>query len=124
MLRPRHVLTCALVLALLVLALPVAAIAAGGGSAGDQQYVDPLAHTPTAQHSPASSSTSGASSSPTWSSTPAATPASTVTLTSNDDVTKTSDQLPHTGYNDSLAAGLGFVLLVGGIGLRRRTRRA
>jgi LPXTG-motif cell wall-anchored protein len=122
MLRPRHVLTCALVLALLVLAIPVAAIAAGGGSAGDQQYVDPLAHTPTVH--PAPTSTSGPASSAAPIDTPAATPASTVTLTSNDGLAKTSAQLPYTGYNVSLAAGLGFVLLLGGVGLRRRARRA
>ena len=40
--RPRHALVVLLVLGLLGFALPALALAAGGGSAGDQQYTDPF----------------------------------------------------------------------------------
>ncbi len=138
--RPRQALTCLLLLGLLALALPVAALADGGGSAGDQQYVDPLAHQPTTPHSspsrtpsaptpaptstPASPSSSASTLSANTSTTPTATTASGTTTSSSSRATvKAGQQLPYTGYDGRLAAGLGFVLVLGGVGLRRRARR-
>jgi LPXTG-motif cell wall-anchored protein len=38
--------------------------------------------------------------------------------------TQSGKQLPRTGYDGRVAAGLGMLLVLGGFGLRRRTRRS
>jgi hypothetical protein len=123
-----------LLLAALALAVPVVALAAGGGSAGDQQYTDPFAGTapakskpkPTTTGTPATSTQPAATTpAPTTSATPVAS-----TSTSSDPTTPTATiastttgELPHTGYDGWLAAAVGFTLVAGGMGLRARLRR-
>jgi LPXTG-motif cell wall-anchored protein len=118
-----------IVLGLLATVVPAAALA-NGGSAGDNQYVDPLAGVH--PHSGTSSSSSAASSAATTS-TPAAstspastattptatTPTATSAATSTDPSSKTKS-LPLTGFQDWQALGLGLVLVAGGLILRRR----
>jgi hypothetical protein len=134
---PRWLVTCILLLGALALAVPAVTLAAGGGgSAGDQQYTDPFAGTAPGKSKPKTTATS----TPTTSSQPADTaPAATPTTsatpvastsTSSDPTTPTATiastttgELPHTGYDGWLAATLGFLLVVGGLGLRARLRR-
>jgi LPXTG-motif cell wall-anchored protein len=129
--------TCILLLGALALAIPAVTLAGGGGgSAGDQQYTDPFAGTSPGKSKPKTTSTSA----PTTSTQPATTPATgptpttsvtpvASTSTASDPTTptatiaSTTGQLPHTGYDSWLAAGLGFVLVAGGLGLRARLRR-
>jgi cytoskeletal protein RodZ len=124
--RSRTLLALLLVLGLLSVLGPAAALAAGG-SAGDNQYVDPLA----GGHSNSGSSAgSSATSSGTASSTPssgsAAAASSTATTPTGTTASTTGDPkanaktLPFTGFSDWQAAGLGAVLLAGGLVLRRR----
>jgi LPXTG-motif cell wall-anchored protein len=155
--RTRHLLAGLLLLGLVALTVPVAALANGGGSAGDQQYVDPVnrktssssSTTPSSTGSsnsgnsgssgssgssnatPSSGSSTSSSPPPTSSSTLTATPATTsaattpVATTATTTTTgRTSKQLPYTGYDDRIAAGLGALLVLGGFALRRRTRRS
>lgn len=124
--RPRLLVVLSLVLALSVVLAPAAL---AGGSAGDNQYTDPLAGT---HHSGTSSSPAGANtttSSPTPSSSPATSaPTATVatTTTTTPAATTTSKAaaktLPFTGYSDWEAGALGALLVVGGLSLRRRVR--
>lgn len=120
-----------LVLGALSLAVPAVTIAGGGGgSAGDQQYTDPFGSTSpsksssTTSSAPATSSpatTSPATTSPTpVSGTSAASDPTTPTATI---ASTTTGELPRTGYDGWLAAGLGFALVGGGLGLRVRLRR-
>ena len=144
MTRSRLLATFLLVLGLIALAAPMVALA-GGGSAGDQQYTDPLANqhkhsTTTTTSSPAASSTPApapapttstatpaptpTSSAATTSTTPATTPTATIATGTSTPATTGAKQLPYTGYDSALAAGLGFVLVLGGAGLRLRSRRS
>ncbi|MGH2856583.1 MAG: LPXTG cell wall anchor domain-containing protein [Solirubrobacteraceae bacterium] len=114
----------------LALAIPAVTLAAGGGSAGDQQYTDPFAGSPTTAtttptHTQTATSTPTATSAPPTPSASATTPQSTVTLTSNDPTATTAhQQLPYTGYDSWLAGALGFSLVGAGVVVRRRARRA
>lgn len=114
------------VLGLLALAPGIAS--ANGGSAGDNQYIDPLAGVHThagASHHPSSGSTTSAPASPpatSSSSAAAATataPTATVAATTTDPSGK-ARTLPFTGFEDWQAAGLGLMLLAAGVLLRRR----
>jgi hypothetical protein len=138
--RPRHILACTIILGLLAVLSPAASLASscgGGGSAGNQQYIDPLCGT---QHHKSSGSSgsgsgsgsgsSGATSTPQTTTpvptttTPTATTAATTSTTSPDPKGKPKKTLPFTGFNTLEAAGFGFVLIAGGLGLRRRTQRS
>jgi hypothetical protein len=125
-------LACLIVLGLLAMVTPAASLAAcgGSGSAGDQQYVDPLAH---CHHGSSSSrATTPVASTPSAPATPAASTASTSTSTSptattatpptTTKATKVGKGLPYTGLDTRLIVGLGLALVLGGFGLRRATR--
>lgn len=118
--RSRTLLALLIVLGLFAAVGPSLALA-GGGSAGDNQYVDPLAGV----HSHGSSSSSATSTAPaTTSATAATTTTATPTATSAATTTGPSQKakaLPFTGFADWQAAGLGALLLAGGLALRRRT---
>jgi cytoskeletal protein RodZ len=124
--RSRTLLALLIVLGLLAALGPAVALA-DGGSAGDNQYVDPLSgvHTHSGGSSGSSSGSSGATSSAPASSSAAAgtstatTPTATSAATSTDPSGK-SKTLPFTGFADWQAAGLGALLLAGGLVLRRR----
>jgi hypothetical protein len=134
---PRWLVTCMLLLSALALAVPAVTLAAGGGSAGDQQYTDPFAGTSPGESKPTTTTTSAPATSTQpatqpsdTSAPPASTPVASATATSSDPTTPTATiasstpgQLPHTGYDSWLAAGLGFVLVSCGMGLRGRLRR-
>jgi LPXTG-motif cell wall-anchored protein len=125
-----------MLLAALALAVPAVTLASGGGSAGDQQYTDPFAGTPapgkskpktTATTPPPATSTAPAAAPP-----PPPTSATPVASTSSSSdpttptatiASSTAGTLPHTGYDDRLAAALGFVLVGGGLLIRARLRR-
>jgi LPXTG-motif cell wall-anchored protein len=128
-----------LLLGALALAVPAVTIAdGGGGSAGDQQYTDPFGGTSTPTPSKPKTTattppqtTSTAAAPPTTSATPVASTQTATTQTSSDPTTptatiasSTTGTLPRTGYDSWLAAGLGFVLVGGGLALRFRARRA
>ncbi|MGH2875836.1 MAG: LPXTG cell wall anchor domain-containing protein [Solirubrobacteraceae bacterium] len=118
----------------LALAIPAVTLAAGGGSAGDQQYTDPFAGTPkttsTATQtqtapstSPAPTTTAAPSTSPTPT-TSAPVPSSTAAPSAADPTATTAlNQLPYTGYSGWLAAAFGFALVAAGVIVRRRLRR-
>jgi hypothetical protein len=126
-----------LLFGVLALAVPAVTLASGGGSAGDQQYTDPFAGTAPGKSKSKTTSTQTTSTAPatqpsttppapTTSATPVAStstasdPTTTPTATI---ATSTTGELPRTGYDGWLAAGLGFVLVSGGLGLRSRLRR-
>ncbi len=118
-------LAALIVLGLLATFAPAIALA-GGSSAGDNQYVDPLAglHSHSGRGSGSSGSgSSGSAGAPATAATattptsPTATSAATTSTNS-----KHKGTLPFTGFEDWQAAGFGAVLLLGGLGLRRRTR--
>jgi LPXTG-motif cell wall-anchored protein len=123
--RSRSLLALLIVLGLLAAAVPAVALA-NGGSAGDNQYVDPLAGVHSHSGSSASSSATNAAattSTPAATATAAASTATTPTATSAATSTHPSGKstsLPRTGFQDWQAAGLGLVLVAGGLGLRRR----
>ncbi|HEX8976515.1 MAG TPA: hypothetical protein VF781_08385 [Solirubrobacteraceae bacterium] len=130
MFRSRTLPALVMVLGLLAALGPSLAWASGGsgGSAGDNQYVDPLAgvHTHTGGSHPASSGSapSAPASTPTSSSyvapaSTATTPTATAAATTTDPSGK-ARTLPFTGFEDWQAAGLGAMLLAGGLLLRRR----
>jgi hypothetical protein len=116
-----------LVIGMLALSVPAVTLASGGGggSAGDQQYTDPFAGTPTSS-SHTTTATAPASSAPTPTVAPA-TGTTTAQLTAGTTPTATiaataANQLPYTGYDAWLAAGFGLAMVAGGLGLRYRTR--
>jgi LPXTG-motif cell wall-anchored protein len=126
-----------LLLGALALAVPAVTLASGGGSAGDQQYTDPFAGTPSSSQSKTTTtssapatSTTPATAAPTPTSTSPTTPVAS-TQTSSDPTTptatiatpSTAGQLPRTGYDSWLAGALGFALVGGGLLLRARLRR-
>lgn len=122
--RSRPLIAVLIVLGLLATVVPAAALA-NGGSAGDNQYVDPLAgvHSHSGKSSSSSPATSAATTSTPATSTSAAstatTPTATSAATSTDPSSKTKT-LPFTGFQDWQAAGLGLVLVASGLILRRR----
>jgi hypothetical protein len=128
--RRRLIATVLATLALALLALPAIALAGSGSSAGDSQYVDPLAATATHPHSsttPSSSTPSGSvptppaasvTSSPTASVSTATTPAAPTSAT-----TSTAPRtLPFTGIDTWLVAAVGAGLAGAGLVLRRAPR--
>jgi LPXTG-motif cell wall-anchored protein len=136
----RQIVTLLSLLGVLALAGPAVSFATGGGSAGDQQYVDPFGHThkstttstttnappptttapaTTTPAAPAATTTPAAASSDSNTATdPTATIASSTTTTGS--LAKT---LPYTGYDSWLAGGLGLVLAGAGLTLRRKAQR-
>jgi LPXTG-motif cell wall-anchored protein len=130
-LSARHVATCLLVLGAIGLAAPAVTVAAGGGSAGDQQYTDPFAastktSTSTPAPPPATTSapvatTPAPAAAPATATTPTATIASPTPTTA---ATSSHGSLPYTGYDSWVAGAVGAVLVAGGLGLRRRAQRA
>jgi hypothetical protein len=138
---PRRLLTWILVLAALGLAVPAATLAAGGGSAGDQQYTDPFAGTPhpagsthtattpppTTTPAPTTTAPAPAASTPapapSTTPLPAAPPATAVTSTASAPTTARPTTLPFTGYDSWLAGALGVAMIGAGVILRRRARR-
>jgi hypothetical protein len=126
----RALVACLTVLGALALLAPATAFA-GGPSAGDQQYIDPLAgsghHGSSGSHNtstapapaPASSTSSGATSSSSTVSAGATTPA-TSTATRHDP----SKELPFTGFNALQGALVGAVMLAVGTLLGLAARRA
>jgi LPXTG-motif cell wall-anchored protein len=128
-----------LLLGALALAVPAVTLAAGGGSAGDQQYTDPFGGTSspttstakTTSTTPATTSTAPATAAPTTTATPVASTPTASTPAGSDPTTptatiasSTAGTLPRTGYDSWVAAALGFVLVGGGLALRVRARRA
>lgn len=128
-----------LVLGALALSIPAASLAAGGGSAGDQQYTDPFANTTTARSTataPAGTSTAIPAPAPATATAPASTPAPDTTpgaTATADPATATADPtaataspstLAFTGFDSRLAGALGATMIAGGLILRRRARRA
>jgi hypothetical protein len=122
--RSRPLIAVLIVLGLLATVVPAAALA-NGGSAGDNQYVDPLAgvHSHSGKSSSSSPATSAATTSTPATSTSAASTATTSTATSaatSTDPSSKTKSLPFTGFQDWQAAGLGLVLVASGLILRRR----
>ncbi len=123
-----RILACLLVGAVSLLGAGPA-LAQGGTttSAGDQQYIDPLANTNPAPSpsAPAPASTSTTSSAPA-SPTPAAAPAQPAVPAATPATTTTSADpggtLPYTGLNLGLILAVGVGLLVAGLVLRRVAR--
>lgn len=125
----RHIVSCFALFGVLVLSVPAAALAT---SAGDQQYIDPLAgsttptsatppprQTSTASPAPAPTSSSNSSS---VSSTPTATTAASSSNAIAAAPAATATTLPYTGLNLWLCAALGCGLLGTGWTVRRLTR--
>jgi LPXTG-motif cell wall-anchored protein len=102
----------AAVAVVVLLALPSASLA---GSAGDNQYQDPFANTPTQPKQTPSSGTQG-------SSTPSASPAPTPTATTATPPPSgtASGELPRTGFPVLPVAGAGVLLVGAGLLLLRR----
>lgn len=111
-------------------AVPAITMAAGGGSAGDQQYTDPFgassggrgttkaAATPTA---PTPAASAPAATGPPAATAPGTTSTPTAVAATNGTTGKT---LPFTGYDGRLAVLLGAGLVLGGAALRTRLRRS
>jgi hypothetical protein len=99
-------------------------LALAAGSAGDNQYVDPLAgvHAHGGSGSSATA-TAPAPASATAATTTTAAPTGTTTATTatTTGASGKAKTLPFTGFADWQAAGLGALLLTGGLALRRRT---
>jgi hypothetical protein len=127
-----RILACLLIGALALLSAGPA-LAQGGGtttSAGDQQYIDPLATTTAttpAPTTPAPSTSAPSTTTPAASSSSAPTP--TATTTSQAPTTSTTpgasgNTLPYTGLNLGLVIAVGLGLIGGGFLLLRLARRA
>jgi hypothetical protein len=111
-----------IVLGLFAALIPAAALA-NGSSAGDNQYVDPLSgvHSGNSSSSSSSSASGTAGTSATAATTATTTtPTATTAGTTSTAASRKSKTLPFTGFDDWQAAGLGVLLMVGGLGLRRR----
>jgi hypothetical protein len=143
--RLRPVLACLAVLALLS-APSVSLAQGGGGSAGDQQYTDPLAGTTTPSQTatqPASSTPASTTPAPSTSTTPAPTSSgassTSAPVTSTPSSAPTSDPteptattaagttgagktLPFTGLNLWAVVGIGLTLTASGLLIRIRAR--
>lgn len=126
----RCILAATIVLGVLAMVAPAASLAGCTGSAGDTQYVDPLAgcHKHKSSSTQASTTPSAATTTPSPSTPPAVASAATSTTPTATTATgatgkdPSSKTLPYTGFQTWEAAGLGLVLLAGGFGLRRRTQ--
>lgn len=124
--RTRSLLALLIALGLVAAFAPAIALA-GGSSAGDNQYVDPLSglHSHSGRGGGSSSSgSSGTASAPASAATSTAagtSPTATSAAKTSTDP-KGKRRLPFTGFQDWQAASLGGMLLIGGLGLRRRTR--
>jgi LPXTG-motif cell wall-anchored protein len=137
----KALLACLIVLGACALVAPSAALA-GGPSAGDQQYIDPLAgsghhgsssshHGSTTPTAPASSTSSGSTSSGATSTSSAASPgaattaspSATTTASSNPKGHDPSAGLPKTGFDALLVALIGALLLGAGALLALVARR-
>lgn len=133
----RALAACLIALGALALLAPATALA-GGPSAGDQQYIDPLAgashHGSGHSHSSGSGSTTPSTSpAPTTSPTPSGSSSSTSvssttssTATSGTATSSTGHDpakgLPVTGFDALLAAFVGVCLVASGLLLRRAAR--
>jgi hypothetical protein len=128
----RHILSSLAVLGVIALGVPAVALAS---SAGDQQYIDPLAgsgsstSTPATTHASAPATAPVSSTAATPAGSPSATTASasaTTTAPSSSTGTPTaassSGTLPYTGLNVGLGAALGAGLLGAGCAVRRLAR--
>ncbi len=130
-----------LILGLAGFAVPAATLAAGGGSAGDQQYTDPFGgssggkatKTTATSTAPAPAATTPPATTPPATTPTTSTPAPTGSGTTGTPTAvaatsaktgKTGKTLPFTGYDGRLAALLGAGLVLGGAGLRIRLRRS
>jgi hypothetical protein len=131
----RRIITWLSLLGVLALAAPAVTLAGGGGSAGDQQYTDPFAHTHSSASSHKSTTTSTTTNAPAPATATPTTPATTTTpaapSTPTTDPTATiasttttpptsAKTLPYTGYDGWLAGAFGLVLAAAGLGLRRK----
>jgi hypothetical protein len=118
-------------------AAPAGALATGGGSAGDQQYIDPLAGLHSHAHKPTTSTPSPPSPSPstgaasgTSNTTSGAQVAGTTTSSTNDPTATTATtasggrKLPFTGFDPLPGVAAGATLIAGGLVLRRKARSA
>lgn len=97
-----------------VLALPVAALA---GSAGDNQYSDPFGNSSPTQTQTTTTPSAPAPSQPV--ATPTASTQPTATTASG-----SSGQLPRTGLDLRVVGGAGVLLIAGGLLLRRKLARS
>ena len=103
---------------------PGAALAQGGGGAGDQQYQDPFATSPAKSKQRSASAPAkkrkknGLSQTPNLGSSGTA---GTSTSSSQSSGAPAASELPRTGGDTGRVALLGLVLLLFGIGLRLRT---
>lgn len=108
----------AALLAVLALALAPAGAFAQSGGAGDDQYVDPIGGNSQQQNNSGGSSGSG-SNGPTLSNTPALS-AQASPSTAAAPAASSGQTLPRTGADAGVLAAIGLVLLLAGLGLRRR----
>jgi LPXTG-motif cell wall-anchored protein len=120
----RHVATCLLVLGAIALALPAATLAAGGGSAADNQYSDPFASTAPAAGQTATHATTTTAAAATPAVTTAATTSALTATAAPARLSRSSRSLPYTGFDGLLAAVVGAAMMAGGVALRRRARSA
>jgi hypothetical protein len=115
-------------LAVLPLARPAVSLADGGGndnSAGDNQYVDPLAGTqpaPKAKPKPKPRPASPTASTAPATSTPSASTTSSPTTSKATARASQTRTLPRTGLPVAVVAALGLALLAAGLALRRTAR--
>jgi hypothetical protein len=129
--RCLQILACSLALATLGLLLTASALASGTGtSAGDQQYIDPLAATTTTSSQASTTPATTAPNSPAATTTTPPASASTTsdtapsTTTSSSDAPKASGTLPFTGLDVEACLAIGLALLGGGLAVRRLVARA
>jgi hypothetical protein len=117
--RTRSLLAVLIVLGLFAALIPAAALA-GGSSAGDNQYVDPLSgvHAHSGNSSSSTTTSSAGTSATAAPSATATSPTATTAGTTSKSASGKSKTLPFTGFDDWQAAGLGGLLMVGGLGLR------
>jgi hypothetical protein len=135
----RKIVSYLLLLGALVLAVPAVTLAAGGGSAGDQQYTDPFATQPgsgSSHKSTTPSTTTTAAAPATTTTAPAPVTTTTAPATASSDPTTattptattasnpSAKTLPYTGYDSWLAGGFGLVMAGAGLGLRRKAQRS
>jgi uncharacterized surface anchored protein len=123
-----RILFC-LAVGVLALSAPGIALAQGGTttSAGDQQYVDPLATTTTSATTPTHPTSTTTATAPSASSSPTATPTTTTAspaLTTSSTPAASANTLPFTGLNLGVLVAVGLGLIGGGALLLRFARRA
>jgi hypothetical protein len=123
--RFRFVFVCFCVLA--ILSGPTAAALASGGSAGDQQYTDPFGATKTTSTQTATGQPTATTPAPATTSATVATATGTApvaTAATSTASAGTGKTLPYTGLDLWTVSGLGLTLLVSGLLIRVRSRRA